>query len=138
VLVIASSAAVRAGYAWADVAAALVVVGVIAVAGTGIVRRSLYTLSDATRIEASRIEAVALAVPGVMECHKVRSRGPAGDIHVDLHVLVDPSMPIAEAHEIGHQVAGAVRKALPDISDVVVHVEPDLEIHRLKSRETSS
>ena len=34
----------------------------------------------------------------MLEAHNVRSRGPSDDIHLDLHILVDPDTPLAEAH----------------------------------------
>jgi cation diffusion facilitator family transporter len=124
VLVLVSFIAVMLGHAWADTAAALVIVAVILWAGVRVVSRAFRTLADAYRVPPEEVEAVALRVPGVLECHKVRSRGAAGDVHVDLHVLVDPEMPIAEAHRIGHEVEAAVRAAWDEITDVVVHVEP--------------
>jgi divalent metal cation (Fe/Co/Zn/Cd) transporter len=65
----------------------------------------------------------------------VRSRGPLDDVHVDLHVLVDPRMPIADAHAIGHRVETRLRAKWPGFTDVVVHVEPALPGERARVRE---
>ncbi len=132
-LVVASFVAVRGGYPQADLLAAVVIVGVIGWAAVGIVRRSAGTLADASRVAEEQVEAIALGVEGVRGCHWVRSRGATGDVHVDLHIQVDPRMAIADAHAIGHRVESAVRAALPDVSDVVVHVEPDQESERLEA-----
>jgi cation diffusion facilitator family transporter len=134
-LVIASFVAVRFGVAWADLAAAGLIVVFILRAGIGIVRSTMATLSDERRIEPELIEQVAIQEPGVMEAHNVRSRGPADDIHVDLHILVDPQTPIAEAHRIGHRVEQRLRERWRGLSDVVVHVEPALESERARTRE---
>lgn len=134
-LVLASFVAIRLGVAWADLAAAVLIVLFILRAGFGILKSTLSTLSDERRIEPALIEQVALQEPGVVEAHNVRSRGPADDIHVDLHILVDPQTPIAEAHRIGHRVEQRLRQRWRGLSDVVVHVEPALESERAHTRE---
>lgn len=134
-LVFASFVASRFRVTWADLAAAVLIVGFILRAGIQIVRSTLSTLSDERRIEPALIEQVALQEPGVLEAHNVRSRGPADDIHVDLHVLVDPVTPLAEAHRIGHRVERRLRERWRGLSDVVVHVEPALESERAHTRE---
>ena len=134
-LVLASFIAARVGWVWADVAAAAIIVALIAVAGVRILLGTLSTLSDERRIEPDQVEAVALKEPGVLEAHNVRSRGPDDDIHLDLHVLVDPRMAIADAHELGHRVGRRLRDRWPGLTDVVVHVEPALESERAHVRE---
>lgn len=129
-LVLASFVAMRLGLGWADLAAALLVVGLILRAGFGILQGTLATLSDERRIEPRAVELEALAEPGVLEVHNVRSRGPLDDVHMDLHVLVDPGMEIADAHALGHRVEARLRLRWPSCSDVVVHVEPGLESER--------
>src|SRR5262245_30575305 len=80
-LVLGSFLAARAGWLWADVAVASVIVVLVAVAGIRIVIGTLSTLSDERRIPPGEVEAVALEEPGVLEAHNVRSRGPKDDIH---------------------------------------------------------
>lgn len=134
-LVLASFFAARAGWMWADVAVAGVIVVLIAVAGVRILFGTLSTLADERRIAPDMVETAALEEPGVLEAHNVRSRGPRDDIHLDLHVLVDPRMEIASAHEVGHRVVRRLRDRWPGLTDVVVHVEPALESERAHTRE---
>ena len=134
-IVLGSFVAIWLGIGWADVAAAGLIVVFILRAGIGILKTTLSTLSDERRIEPALVEQVALEEPGVMEAHNVRSRGPADDIHLDLHVLVDPRMAIASAHEVGHRVEQRLRDRWPGLTDVVVHVEPALESERARTRE---
>ena len=135
VLVLVSFAATKLGLVWADVIAAAMIVALILRAGLEILRHTLSTLSDERRIDPRDIEETALGEPGVREAHNVRSRGPDDDIHVDLHVLVDPRMPIADAHSIGHRVEARLRERWPGFTDVVVHVEPALPGERARVRE---
>ena len=134
-LVLGSFLAARAGIAWADVAVALVIVVLVAVAGIRILIGTLSTLSDERRIPPEQVEAAALEEPGVLEAHNVRSRGPQDDIHLDLHILVDAQMAIAAAHALGHRVEQRLRGRWPGLTDVVVHVEPALESERARARE---
>src|SRR5580765_5720636 len=121
-LVLASFAAARFGLAWTDLVAAGLIVVLILRAGVGILKGTLSTLSDERRIDPAEIEAVAIAEPGVLEAHNVRSRGPADDIHIDLHILVSPSMALSNAHALGHRVEHRLREHWPGVTDVVVHV----------------
>ena len=134
-LVLASFGAMKLGWLWADLVAAALVVGLVLRAGFGVLVGTLSTLSDERRIEPGLVEREALLEEGVLEVHNVRSRGTLDDVHVDLHVLVDPRMPIADAHAIGHRVEARLRGRWPECSDVVVHVEPALPGERARSRE---
>ncbi len=135
VLVLVSLTLGRLGLTWVDAAAAVVIVGLILHAGFGILRGTLSTLSDERRIEPARVEAAALEEPGVLQAHNVRSRGPADDIHLDLHILVDPGTPLADAHALGHRVEERLRRGFPGLTDVVVHVEPALADEFARDRE---
>jgi len=134
-LVVASFVASHFGIAWADLAAAALIVGLILHAGFEILRGTLSTLSDERRLDPAEVERVALEEPGVREAHNVRSRGANDDVHVDLHVLVDPAMAISAAHDIGHRVERRLRGRWPGLTDVVVHVEPAVESERAVVRE---
>jgi cation diffusion facilitator family transporter len=133
-LVLASFVAIRFHVGWADVAAAVLIVMLIVRAGFRILKNTLSTLSDERRLDPKEVESVALGEPGVREVHNVRSRGPADDIHLDLHILVDPATPLSEAHAQGHRVERRLRERWPGVSDVVVHVEPALDSERARER----
>jgi cation diffusion facilitator family transporter len=134
-LVLFSFLAARWGMPWTDVVAALIIVVLVAIAGIRILLGTLSTLSDERRIPPEEVEAAAIAEPGVLEAHNVRSRGPKDDIHLDLHILVDARMAIAAAHALGHRVEQRLRERWPGLTDVVVHVEPALDSERARARE---
>jgi len=133
-LVMASFAASRFGMGWADIVAAGIIVLLIVRAGLQILKTTMSTLSDERRLDPIEVEAAAIEESGVLEAHNVRSRGPADDIHLDLHVLVAPSTPLDEAHALGHRVEKRLRDRWPSVTDVVVHVEPGLDSERAKER----
>src|SRR5262249_60486410 len=64
-LVLASFVAVRAGFGWADAAAAALIIVLVLRAGFAILRGTMSTLADERRIPPQQIEAVALLEPGV-------------------------------------------------------------------------
>ena len=134
-LVAASFVAARFHIGWADVAASALIVLLILKSGYTILRGTLSTLSDERRIQPAEVETEAIAEPGVLEAHNVRSRGPLDDIHLDLHVLVDPELALSEAHRVGHKVEARLRARWPGVTDVVVPVEPALDRERARSRE---
>ena len=116
--------AVRLGLPLADPIMALVVAGFIAKIGIDIIRESSPTLLDEVVMPAEEMEQVARSVPGVLSCHRVRSRGHETAVYADLHIQVDPSLSTEESHAIAHEVQRRMRERRPDIQDVTIHVEP--------------
>jgi divalent metal cation (Fe/Co/Zn/Cd) transporter len=43
---------------------------------------------------------------------------------VDLHVEVDPTISVLEGHRVAHEVKAHIQDELPQVMDVMVHVEP--------------
>ncbi len=63
-------------------------------------------------------------VRGVTNPHSARIRRIASRYDIDLDVEVAPSMTVYEAHEIIEQLENEIRKAIPDIYVVTIHMEP--------------
>ena len=55
---------------------------------------------------------------------RARIRKMAGSYDIDLDVEVDPELSIYEAHELSELVEEAIRKELPEVYAVMIHVEP--------------
>ncbi len=111
--------------AWADSAGAILVAVFILRVSWQLSMPALQELVDADiDSKAAAVVAVAARVPGVRGVHKARARRYGGSFQVDLHVQVDPSLSVAEGHDIGHAVKEAVCSAGLDVNDAVVHVEP--------------
>lgn len=127
--VLASYAAAYFGVSWADPVGALLVVGVIGVVAWRIISSNVSILMDAAALDAERIHGIAMSVPDVVGCHKVRSRGAAGAVQVDMHLMVDAGMSLRAAHDVAHTVEDAIRAAVPEVRDVTIHVEPHDDAH---------
>ncbi len=125
VAVLISLAAVYAGLPVIDPIAAFIIAILIGRTGYHILFESAKVLSDYFRIHPGLIRDVALEVDGVTECHDIRSRGTPTDVFVDLRLHVPPDMGISEAHELAHKVEGRIKKEFTEVTEVVVHIEPE-------------
>ncbi len=122
--VIVSFFAIKMGYPLADPIVALIVTGLIVLTGLQIMKDSSAILLDKALIEESVIKKIAESVEGVCNSHRIRTRGSPGDIFVDLHIGVDPSLSIDDAHKVGVEVEKKIKEAVAGVRDVVVHMEP--------------
>ena len=123
--VIASLVIVKLGFEQADGIVALLVAVIIMRTSWGIMRGVMHTLGDAARLPADEVAVVACSVAGVVGSHAVRTRGPEAHVYVDLHVQVAPRTTIEEGHAIAHEVEAALRSEYGQITDVIVHLEPE-------------
>ena len=90
----------------------------------GIFKRSADVLTDKAVLDQSRIEGIVRKVDGVRDCHEIRTRGRKEDAYVDLHVLVDNEMSVLMSHRVATVIESRIKKEIPGVRDVVVHIEP--------------
>jgi divalent metal cation (Fe/Co/Zn/Cd) transporter len=50
---------------------------------------------------------------------------------LDVHILVDPNLDVAAAHEVSEWLENALQAEITRPVNVVVHIEPDLPAERL-------
>jgi len=115
---------VRMGYPLADPLIALFICLLIVHTGLEILKESSTALLDRAAVDEQVIVDLARSVEGVCNCHAVRTRGMAEEIYVDLHIGVDASLSMDKAHEVGEDVERAIKSRIPEVRDVVVHLEP--------------
>jgi cation diffusion facilitator family transporter len=118
---------IQLGYPILDPIGSLIIAVFIGYAAVDILRESSRVLSDGVAIREEEIEKVVLNIKGVKEVHQVRSRGRPDDIHVDLHVLVDPEMHVHRAHHLSYAIENKIKRDFRGVTDVVVHMEPKEE-----------
>lgn len=121
---------VQFGLAIADSVMALIVMFAILYTAFDVFKAAFETLSDKARIPEEDIRKVVEGIDGVGNAHRIRTRGTSGDVYADLHVLVDPAMTVAESHELADWIETAIKRAFPQVKDILVHIEPDDETHR--------
>ena len=122
--VIASFAGARAGIWWMDGVISVGIAIFIAFLGVQILVNSFHTLTDRAVIPAETLAPIVLAVPGVVDCREIRTRGGPGSVYVDLIVHVDGAMSLRDAHDVADWIEAALMMQRPEIVDVVVHLEP--------------
>lgn len=114
------------GWEQADDWAALVAGSVIVWNAQRLIRPAIAGLMDRSAEPGVRatIYEIARAVPDVRAVEKVIVRRAGTDYFADLHVQSDPHMPLRTAHGVGHAVKAAIMERLPNVRDVLVHMEP--------------
>jgi len=71
-----------------------------------------------------QIESLAAVVKGVKGIHNLSSVYSNGKLYITLHALVDPQLPIEEAHGIAEKIEENLRQQIGDVENVTVHIEP--------------
>ncbi|MFN8595974.1 MAG: cation diffusion facilitator family transporter [Anaerolineae bacterium] len=112
------------GLPWLDIVVALGIVAYVFRAAYRILRETSDVLTDSAVIDPHLVEDIARHVPGVWFAAKVRSRGREDDVHLDLHIKVDPAMATEQAHAIASEVEQQLLQQVPGLVDAVVHIEP--------------
>jgi cation diffusion facilitator family transporter len=115
------------GYAWADPVVTLVVAFFIAKVGVDTVRENVPALVDRAPLAEERIGTIVAGVEGVESYHRIRSRGPADKVAIDLHIRVAPELTMQEANAIADEVRRRLL-ALHGVDDVTVHAEAQRDL----------
>lgn len=118
------------GYENADDWAALFASGFILYNAYLILRPALGEVMDEHMHDEIEVEIrkIAHANPGVTETEKCYIRKTGMTYHVDLHIAVAANITVKEGHDIAHKVKDDILEQLPEIADVLIHVEPDDEL----------
>jgi len=93
-------------------------------------RPAVLELADAApdpTIE-SKIREIASHIPGVIGLEKCAIRKMGFSYYADLHVVVRGDRSVREGHRIAHTVKNIVRSRLPEVAEVLVHIEPEEEL----------
>ena len=78
---------------------------------------------------------LAHAHPEVLGVHELRTRQSGRKKIIQMHLELNPSLPLVQAHAIGDQVEARIRREFPD-SDILLHQDPYISDDSLDS-ETS-
>ena len=131
VSVLATLVAIKAGFPMMDTFVSIFIAILIIYSAIRILKESSDVLCDKAVISQDKIKNIVESVPEVKGCHNIRTRGRLDDIHVDLHVLVDPTLPIGKAHALNHKIQKIIKAKLPNITDIAIHIEPLNSVERL-------
>lgn len=115
------------GYETADDWAALIASGFIIYNAFLIFRPALGEIMDEHVYDDLIIDIrkVAETVPGVQGTEKCFVRKTGMSFHVDLHLTVKGEISVKKGHDIAHDVKNAIQNEMPEIADVLIHIEPE-------------
>ena len=125
IAVVASAVGVMAGIPRADavvgLAISLVVFWTLVQAARTVIHRVLDGTEETTIV---MIEEVAAAVPGVEHVSSARARWTGHQLLSEVSIDVDPSLSVAEGHEVAERVRASLQRQVPRLAEVAVHVDP--------------
>ncbi|MBF0348977.1 MAG: cation transporter [Magnetococcales bacterium] len=117
------------GWPVADPIAAIVVSAILMKMAYGFMRDAFLEFTDAAAaIDKAIQEQIVTMVdeyPDVYSAHlfKVRRSGP--NLHVDIHVVVNPFLSVSEGHQIAERLRRAIIDGVLEVTEVMVHVDPE-------------
>jgi cation diffusion facilitator family transporter len=76
----------------------------------------------------SQIREVAKSVTGIIDTEKCHIRKTGMKFHVDLHATVNANISVKEGHDIAHNLKNKLKMEIPELADVLVHIEPNKRI----------
>lgn len=108
----------------AAIAVGLMIIWVgIKVAGDS-VRELTEGAIDPETIE--RVKEIINSDSSIRQWHQLRTRTVGREVFLDLHILVDPDLNIAAAHEISERLERTLDEQITRPINIVVHIEPDI------------
>jgi ferrous-iron efflux pump FieF len=113
------------GWAYLDVLVGMGIAVYILYTSWEIGRRSLDVLMDRELGNAAReqIMEIALQHPHVWGVHDLRTRSTGLQDFIQMHLDMDETLSLLEAHNIGNDVEAAIQKAFP-YAEIIIHQDP--------------
>ncbi|NQT01509.1 MAG: cation transporter [Planctomycetes bacterium] len=116
------------GFGYGDQIAAVAVGLMIIFVGVRITGDCLRELTESA-IDTDTIEHIKQIInsdSSIRQWHKLRTRTVGREVFLDLHILVDPELNIAVAHEITESLEKALDEEISRPVNITVHIEPDI------------
>ncbi|MFH1370181.1 MAG: cation diffusion facilitator family transporter [Planctomycetota bacterium] len=128
VAVIIGAIAQKFGFDYGDQVAAIVIGIMISLVAAGIIKNCLAELTEQAVDQATidNIKDIIKTNGQVRQWHHLRTRAVGREIFLDLHILVDPTLSISDAHDISEKLEIDIRSQLSRPVNVIIHVEPDI------------
>ena len=115
------------GWGYGDQSAAIVVGVMVSIVGLNALWKVFVELTEGSisgEEQKSIVEAIQ-SVPGVKGWHRLRTRLVGREVFMDIHLLVDSGLSVAEGHRICSTVESAIVQTVQRPINIVVHCEPE-------------
>lgn len=121
-------------WAFLDDAVTLMLGGYLSFEATKIFYRACADLVDAAPQKeiVEDLREHILPTPGAIAYHDFRVRRIGDFYEIDLHLQVDPQISVEAGHEVARSVKERMRENHPEVSKVLIHVEPANREHIMK------
>ena len=73
----------------------------------------------------NEIKSLSKNIDGVIDIEKCYVRKIGMNYFVDLHLTVNANITVREGHSIAHKLKDYIKKEMPEITDVLIHIEPN-------------
>lgn len=124
--VILGMAAIKLGFPIFDPIIASVVILMMGGLAWEVVQQTTNVLCDRASVNGQRIKEIVKEIPGIKSSHQIRSRGSEHCVFLDMHITLDPQVSLKEAHDASHQLKEKIKREVPQIKDIVIHIEPQI------------
>lgn len=127
VAVVIGFVSLKFGFDYGDQIAAVAVGLMIILVGVRIIGYCLRELTESAidRDTIEHIKDIINSDSSIRQWHKLRTRTVGREVFLDLHILVDPDLDIAAAHEISESLENALDEQISRPVNITVHIEPD-------------
>lgn len=115
------------GFGHGDQTAAAAVGLMIILVGVRVISDCMRELAESA-IDTDTIEHIKQIInsdSSIRQWHNLRTRTVGREVFLDLHILVDPELNIAAAHEIAERLENALDEEISRPVNITVHIEPD-------------
>jgi cation diffusion facilitator family transporter len=128
VAVIAGVVAQKFGFSHGDQVAAIGIGVMVVVVATKLMGDCIGELIEKAVDEATieQIKDIIKANGQIRQYHRLRTRTIGRQVSLDVHILVDPHLHIAAAHEIADSLEKALTEQITRPVNITIHIEPDI------------
>ena len=128
VVVVIGFVSLRLGFIYGDQMAAIGVGLMIILVAVRVVGDCLRELTEGAvdKDTIEHIKDIVNANSSIRQWHELRTRMVGREVFLDLHILVDPDLDIAAAHQIADNLESALHEQITRPVNITVHVEPDI------------
>jgi len=128
VAVIAGVIAQKFGFNHGDQVAAIGIGVMVVLVATKLIGDCLGELIERAVDQATidQIQSIIKANGQIRQYHRLRTRTVGREVFLDLHILVDPNLNVAAAHEIAQSLEDTLDKQLTRPVNITIHIEPDI------------
>jgi len=107
-----------------DPIVSLAVSGFIINSSYEVLKSSIGILIDRAAVDKSMIKELVFEFNEVKDVHNIRSRGSKNDLHIDMHIMVEPFISVEESHKLAHRIEKEIKTEINKNTQVIVHIEP--------------